>query len=63
MIYRNGKWIWNYSDGKKSEEGNYRNGERIGIWFQYDNNGEIIFEKNYDLNDSLNTEKDTTKLN
>lgn len=56
-----GKWVWNYSDGKKREEGNYRNGERIGIWFQFDNNGEVIFEKNYDLNDTLNTENDTTK--
>ena len=24
------------------------NGERVGIWYQYDNNGEIIFENNYD---------------
>ena len=56
-----GNWVWNYTDGKKREEGSYRNGERIGIWFQYDNNGEIIFEKNYDLKDTLNTENDTTK--
>lgn len=56
-----GKWVWNYSDGKKREEGSYRDGERIGIWVQYDNYGEVIFEKNYDLNDTLNTEKDSTR--
>lgn len=55
-----GKWVWNYPDGKKKEEGSYRNGERIGMWYQYDNNGEVIFEKNYDFNDTLNTESDTT---
>lgn len=55
-----GNWIWNYPDGKKKEEGSYHNGERIGIWYQYDNSGEVIFEKNYDLDDTLNTESDTT---
>jgi len=55
-----GNWIWNYPDGKKKEEGSYHNGERIGMWYQYDNNGEVIFEKNYDLDDTLNTESDTT---
>ena len=56
-----GKWVWNYPDGKRKEEGSYNNGERVGIWYQYDNNGEIIFENNYDLNDTLNTEKNTPK--
>lgn len=55
-----GNWVWNHPDGKKKEEGFYHNGERIGIWFQYDNNGEVIFEKNYDLDDSLNIKKDST---
>lgn len=54
-----GNWVWNYPDGKRKEEGIYLNGERIGMWYQYDNNGEVIFEKNYDLKDTLNTEKDT----
>ena len=57
-----GNWIWNYPDGKRKEEGNYRNGERIGMWYQYDNNGEVIFKKNYGLDDTLNTEKDTTNM-
>ena len=56
----NGNWVWNYPDGKKKEEGFYQNGERIGMWFQYDNNGEIIFEKNFDLKDTLATERDTS---
>jgi antitoxin component YwqK of YwqJK toxin-antitoxin module len=55
-----GKWVWNYPDGKKKEEGSYHDGERIGIWYQYDNNGEVIFEKNYDLDDSLTIKKDST---
>ncbi|MDZ7624309.1 MAG: hypothetical protein U5J96_07695 [Ignavibacteriaceae bacterium] len=55
-----GIWVWNYPDGKKREEGFFQNGERIGMWFQYDNNGEVIFEKNYDLDDSLTIRKDTT---
>ncbi len=52
-----GKWIWNYPDGKKKEEGVYINGNRVGMWYQYDNNGKIIFEYNYELNDST---KDST---
>jgi len=55
-----GIWVWNYPDGKKREEGFFQNGERIGMWLQYDNNGEVIFEKNYDLDDSLNIKKDST---
>jgi len=57
-----GKWFWNYPDGKKKEEGFYQNSERIGMWYRYDNNGEVIFEKNYDLNDTVSTEKDTTDI-
>jgi len=53
----NGKWIWNYSDGKKKEEGEYIDGNRVGMWYQYDNNGKIIFEYNYELND---TTRDST---
>ncbi len=48
-----GNWVWNYPDGKKKEKGFYQNGERTGMWFQYNNNGEVIFEKNYDIKDSL----------
>jgi antitoxin component YwqK of YwqJK toxin-antitoxin module len=55
-----GNWVWNYPDGNKKEEGFYHNGERIGIWYQYNNNGEVIFEKNYDLDDSLDIKKDST---
>ena len=57
----NGNWVWNYTDGKKREEGVYQNGERIGMWFQYNNNGEVIFEKNYDIKDTLTIERDTLK--
>ena len=49
LDHPDGKWIWNYSDGKRKEEGEYINGNRIGMWYQFENNGEVIFEKNYDL--------------
>jgi len=62
LDHPDGKWIWNYSDGKRKEEGEYINGNRIGMWYQFENNGEVIFEKNYDLNDTLSTEKDTTNI-
>jgi len=48
----NGKWIWNFPDGKRKEEGEYNNGVRIGTWRQYDENGKITFEHNYELPDS-----------
>ena len=57
-----GLWIWNYSDGKKKEEGNFLKGVRVGLWYQYDNNGEIVFEKNYDIKDSLSIEKDSSNF-
>ena len=53
----NGKWIWNYPDGKRKEEGVYQNGNRVGMWLQYDNNGKIVFEHNYELSD---TTRDST---
>ena len=49
-----GKWIWNFPDGKLKEEGKYNDGVRIGIWRQYDENGRITFEHNYELTDSVN---------
>ena len=58
-----GLWIWNYPDGKKKEEGNYVKGERFGLWYGYDSTGKIIFEKNYDLEDStVVNEKDSTVI-
>lgn len=58
-----GRWIWNYPDGKKKEEGYYKKGERIGLWYGYDTTGNIVFEKNYDLEDSsVVNEKDSTVI-
>ena len=48
-----GLWLWNYPDGKKREEGNYNKGLRVGMWYQYDSNGEIIYEINNDSGDTL----------
>ena len=55
-----GKWSWYHRDGTLSEEGIFQNGIRVGMWYQYNTSGEIIFEKNYDIVDSLNTEKDSS---
>jgi antitoxin component YwqK of YwqJK toxin-antitoxin module len=52
LDHPDGKWIWNYSDGKRKEEGEYINGNRVGVWYQYDDNGKIIFEYNYELGDT-----------
>jgi antitoxin component YwqK of YwqJK toxin-antitoxin module len=48
-----GKWIWNFPDGKKKEEGEYKNGIRIGTWYRYDDKGNVTFEYNYELTDSV----------
>lgn len=55
----NGKWIWNYPDGMKKEEGEYVNGVRLGMWYQYDSTGKIIFEYNYELDDNIKDSTDT----
>jgi len=57
-----GKWLWYYQGGAVKEEGIFQNGIRIGVWYQYNNSGEIIAEKNYDLKDTLGTEKDSSKI-
>jgi len=54
-----GKWIWNYPDGKRKEEGVYINGNRVGMWYQYDNNGKVTFEYNYELNDTTRDSSST----
>ncbi len=53
-----GLWIWKYPDGTKKEEGYYTKGERIGLWYVYDQEGKLVFEKNYDIEDSVNLESD-----
>lgn len=58
-----GLWVWNYPDGKKKEEGYYNKSERIGLWYGYDTTGNIVFEKNYDLEDSsVVNENDSTVI-
>ena len=54
-----GKWLWYYRDGKIREEGSYQSGHRIGWWYQYDGNGEIIFKKNFDIEDSTSAIDDS----
>jgi len=56
-----GRWFWFDSKGNKIEEGIFENGKRVGVWIQYDSLGKIIFEKNYDMEDTLNLAEDSTK--
>ena len=58
-----GKWKWYHQGGAVKEEGIFRNGIRKGMWYQYNNSGNVIVEKNYDLKDTLATERDTAKTN
>ena len=55
-----GKWTWYYQGGTVREEGIFQKGIRIGMWYQFNNSGEIIFEKKYDLKDSSNALKDSS---
>jgi antitoxin component YwqK of YwqJK toxin-antitoxin module len=57
-----GRWIWNYPDGKKKEEGYYNKGKRIGLWYGYDKTGNIVFENNYDLEDSTKVQDKDSKI-
>ena len=43
-----GSWIKWYSDDKKKEEGEYRDGKKIGDWSKYSIDGVVIEEWNYD---------------
>jgi antitoxin component YwqK of YwqJK toxin-antitoxin module len=51
-----GRWTWFYADGKLKEEGSYHSGQRVGWWKQFDKNGNIIFENEFEMNDSLAAE-------
>lgn len=57
-----GLWIWNYPNGRKKEEGYFVKGKRVGLWNFYDTEGNVSFEKNYDLEDTLSTERDSLKI-
>ena len=43
-----GPWIKWYSKGKKEEDGEYKNGVKVGTWSRYNSLGLIIEEWNYD---------------
>ena len=43
-----GKWIkWSF-DNIKIEEGNYKNGIKVGTWYKYDRKGNLTEEFTYD---------------
>ena len=45
---RHGKWVWYHDNGKKSFYGNYKNGEEDGIWYFYDEQGNLEQKKIHD---------------
>ena len=47
-----GKWIWYFTSGKLKEEGNIKQGRRIGKWKNFDENGNIIMEKEFSFDDT-----------
>jgi antitoxin component YwqK of YwqJK toxin-antitoxin module len=55
-----GKWLWYYPGKLIKEEGNYQKGLRVGTWFQYSSNGNIIYEKNFSLEDSVSVFEDSS---
>jgi len=55
-----GKWVWYYPGKLIKEQGNYEKGLRVGIWYQYGINGNIIYEKNFSLEDSVSAFEDSS---
>ncbi|MFA6708284.1 MAG: toxin-antitoxin system YwqK family antitoxin [Fusobacterium sp.] len=50
IINGTGGYILYWENGKVQEEGNYKNGKKIGSWKKYNNTGEIIKEVVYSSN-------------
>jgi antitoxin component YwqK of YwqJK toxin-antitoxin module len=44
----NGKHVLYHSTGKMRESGKYSGGERVGIWYIYDEEGELLLTTIYD---------------
>lgn len=45
---RTGRWIWWHENGMKQIEGVYRNGRPAGSWRSWDEDGQLIKNKDYD---------------
>ena len=43
----NGQYIFYWDNGNIMFEGNFKKNKRIGIWINYDINGDLIFEEQY----------------
>jgi antitoxin component YwqK of YwqJK toxin-antitoxin module len=46
-----GKIIYYWDNGNIRLSGQYNKTHRVGIWKNYDNQGQIIFEENYNIED------------
>ena len=54
----NGEFKFYESDGVLKFQTNYSDGKRVAIWKEFDKDGKVICEKNYNV-DSSNTQDDT----
>jgi len=52
-----GKWTWYFPSGKIMEAGNFTNGNRVGLWKQFDEQGNLIIDKEFLFEDSVTTEE------
>jgi len=57
-----GRWNWYFPNGNLKEEGSYHKGSRVGWWRQFDESGKLIFEKEFEVGDSLIVAKDSLIL-
>ncbi len=57
-----GRWIWYFPNGNIKEEGSYHKGSRVGWWRQFDESGKLIFEKEFEVSDSLMVAEDSLIL-
>ncbi len=47
-VVDNGRYIQYFPSGKLFLEGNFKEGEKDGYWFQYDEKGKKVLEKYYE---------------
>jgi len=47
LLVKDGMFQYYYSNEKIRDIGTYKDGERIGIWKHFDQNGTLIYEQNY----------------
>ncbi len=52
-----GKIVYYWDNGQIRLSGEYNNMRRVGLWKNYDNNGNLIFEEDYTTKDKKQNEQ------